>query len=91
MTATAVRNIVTELYKLGIGMGEANIFVIADGKTMREIASEAKTTLVFVNNKLWTLSQKGLIKSKSARPATYHLTESGKKAMRGLIEAGIIV
>ena len=52
VTTTTVHAIVGKLYMLGIGISEAQIFVIADGRTMREIANHAKVGLVFVNNKI---------------------------------------
>lgn len=84
VTTTTVHCIVSKLYSLGIGMGEARIFVIADGRTMREIANHAKVGLVFVNNKLWSLTQKGMITKQPGRPSTYHLTPVGKRAIAEL-------
>ncbi len=69
-------------------MAEAKVFVIADGKTMREIADQGKSDIVFTNNKLWALTQKGLI-TQSGRPATYSHTADGQKAMKSLIAAGM--
>jgi len=84
VTTTTVHCIVSKLYSLGIGMGEARIFVIADGRTMREIANHAKVGLVCVNNNLWVLMQKGLITKQTGRPSTYHLTPVGKRAIAEL-------
>jgi len=84
VTTTTVHCIVSKLYSLGIGMGEARIFVIADGRTMREIANHAKVGLVCVNNNLWVLMQKGLITKQPGRPSTYHLTPVGKRAIAEL-------
>jgi len=88
MTTAAICEIVTALHRLGIGMAEAKVFVIADGKTMREIANQGKSDIVFTNNKLWALTQKGLI-TQSGRPATYNHTADGQKAMKSLIAAGM--
>jgi len=88
MTTVAIGEIVTALHRLGIGMAEAKVFVIADGKTMREIANQGKSNIVFTNNKLWALTQKGLI-TQSGRPATYTHTADGQKAMKSLIAAGM--
>ena len=87
VTTTTVHCIVSKLYSLGIGMGEARIFVIADGRTMREIANHAKVGLVCVNNNLWVLMQKGLITKQTGRPSTYHLTAAGKRAIAELTSA----
>jgi DNA-binding MarR family transcriptional regulator len=87
VTATTIHAIVGKLYMLGIGMGEARIFVIADGKTMREIANHAKVGLVCVNNNLWVLMQKGLITKQTGRPSRYHLTPVGKRAIAELTSA----
>jgi sugar-specific transcriptional regulator TrmB len=87
VTTTTVHAIVGKLYMLGIGISEAQIFVITDGKTMREIATQAKASLVFVNNKLWSLTQKGFIAKRAGRPSTYHLTAAGKRAIAELTSA----
>ena len=87
VTTTTVHAIVGKLYMLGIGISEAQIFVITDGKTMREIATQAKASLVFVNNKLWSLTQKGYIAKRAGRPSTYHLTAAGKRAIAELTSA----
>ena len=87
VTTTTVHAIVGKLYMLGIGLSEAQIFVITDGKTMREIATQAKASLVFVNNKLWSLTQKGYIAKRAGRPSTYHLTAAGKRAIAELTSA----
>jgi predicted transcriptional regulator len=87
VTTTTVHAIVGKLYMLGIGISEAQIFVITDGKTMREIATQAKASLVFVNNKLWSLMQKGYIAKRAGRPSTYHLTAAGKRAIAELTSA----
>jgi len=87
VTTTTVHAIVSKLYMLGIGISEAQIFVITDGKTMREIATQAKASLVFVNNKLWSLTQKGYIAKRAGRPSTYHLTAAGKRAIAELTSA----
>jgi hypothetical protein len=87
VTTTTVHAIVGKLYMLGIGISEAQIFVITDGKTMREIATQAKASLVFVNNKLWSLTQKGYIAKRAGRPSTYYLTAAGKRAIAELTSA----
>jgi len=87
VTTTTVHAIVGKLYMLGIGISEAQIFVITDGRTMREIATQAKASLVFVNNKLWSLTQKGYITKRAGRPSTYHLTAAGKRAIAELTSA----
>jgi hypothetical protein len=87
VTTTTVHAIVGKLYMLGIGISEAQIFVITDGRTMREIATQAKASLVFVNNKLWSLTQKGYIAKRAGRPSTYHLTAAGKRAIAELTSA----
>ena len=87
VTTTTVHAIVGKLYMLGIGISEAQIFVITDGKTMREIATQAKASLVFVNNKIWSLTQKGYIAKRAGRPSTYHLTAAGKRAIAELTSA----
>jgi len=87
VTTTTVHAIVGKIYMLGIGISEAQIFVITDGKTMREIATQAKVSLVFVNNKLWSLTQKGFIAKRAGRPSTYHLTAAGKRAIAELTSA----
>lgn len=87
VTTTTVHAIVGKLYMLGIGISEAQIFVITDGRTMREIATQAKVSLVFVNNKLWSLTQKGYIAKRAGRPSTYYLTAAGKRAIAELTSA----
>lgn len=69
------------LSREGLGMREAEVFMLADYKTTAQISDAAGQLLPNVKVRLWCLSKKGVIAKTDELKPRWHWTDRGTQIM----------